>query len=457
MSAPIIKPNVRRRRSPRGRIVSGAAAILAAIALTVATWRLFEGGAAALSFAGWHEPGFLGTSALPPLLVAPLFVVSHLHGRVVHYRRCSLWLAWGVFVFFLGVMIPRGVHAVGWYPQPLLILLVTCLFGARPGLLMASLTVAGLLAAAGLTAAGHIEAPPAGTVAGTWLQAGVIGTVVVAMALCGALLHRALDLALSAEEDQMQRMSEAMRALRHRENLLRHAMRVETVGEVSSMVVHQLRNQFQLILGCAAVGMRAADQDARRQFQSIVDTLGQSNGLLENLLGLARGDEGTVRAVDLAEICRQACDSYGRVLPATIALTFEATPGPTPVLLDPQGLEHSLLNLVINARQAIAGEGRIELRVVRQGAWVALSVSDTGHGIHEDQVDLVFKPFFTTKERGKGTGLGLAAVQRFVVSSKGEIEVESGVGHGTTFTLRFPVIDAAVAASESVSITSGNR
>ena len=166
-------------------------------------------------------------------------------------------------------LIPRGVYFVGWYLQPLFVLLVSCLFGAVPGMAQASTVVIALFASASLT--GRIPSAEQYGLSGIWVQVWVSGSTTVAMALCGMLLQRTLNLAMLAEEDQLQRMDEAMRALRHRENLLRHAMRIETVGEMSSMVVHELRNQFQLILGYAALGMKSADERATQHFKTIVD------------------------------------------------------------------------------------------------------------------------------------------------------------------------------------------
>jgi signal transduction histidine kinase len=126
-------------------------------------------------------------------------------------------------------------------------------------------------------------------------------------------------------------------------------------------------------------------------------------------------------------------------LPVSVKLRLTVPDHPVPVSLNPQGLEHALLNLVINSRQAIDGEGEIHLRLNSRDGVARLEVADTGSGIADDDLDEVFKPFFTTKKKGEGTGLGLAAVQRFVVSSGGEVSVASRVGIGTTFSLEFPV------------------
>lgn len=390
----------------------------------------------AFTLSEWTHPHFVFTNGIPGLVLAPFFLMSYGIARRRLFRRSALWLVWGLFLFSLMVSIPGGVQTIGWSVQPLIILLVTCMFGVRPGLGQASLAVFALLGSAWLSVQGQLE----GVVVSddVWVSTGVAGGVIVAMALSGALLHRTLDVAITVEEEQIHQIDQAKRALRHRENLLRHALRIETVGEMSSMVVHQLRNQFQLILGHTALGERVTDGIPNEQFGAIADTIKKSNELLESLLGLARTQDAEVQSVDLRQLCTQIAESYRRVLPASIDLVLDVPDSPVYAMLDPQGLEHAVLNLVLNARQAIEGEGEIRLGLLAGQEQAIIEVEDTGFGIVEAHIEQVFRPFFTTKEKGKGTGLGLAAVERFVRASNGDVGVESEVGTGTTFSMAFP-------------------
>lgn len=390
----------------------------------------------AFTLSEWTHPHFVFTNGIPGLVLAPFFLMSYGIARRRLFRRSALWLVWGLFLFSLMVSIPGGVQTIGWSVQPLIILLVTCMFGVRPGLGQASLAVFALLGSAWLSVQGQLE----GVVVSddVWVSTGVAGGVIVAMALSGALLHRTLDVAITVEEEQIHQIDQAKRALRHRENLLRHALRIETVGEMSSMVVHQLRNQFQLILGHTALGERVTDGIPNEQFGAIADTIKKSNELLESLLGLARIQDAEVQSVDLRQLCTQIAESYRRVLPASIDLVLDVPDSPVYAMLDPQGLEHAVLNLVLNARQAIEGEGEIRLGLLAGQEQAIIEVEDTGLGIVEAHIEQVFRPFFTTKEKGKGTGLGLAAVERFVRASNGDVGVESEVGTGTTFSMAFP-------------------
>ena len=401
----------------------------------------FQRGWDAFSLSEWSRPHFVFTSGAPGVFLAPFFLTAYGVARRREFRSSALWLAWGAMLFSLLLSVPGGVHAIGWSVQPLIVLLVTCMFGVRPGFAQASMVVFGLLATALLSVRGHLD----GVVVPEqiWVSVAVSGSVVVGVALAGALLHRTLDVAISAEEEQTQQIDQAKRALRHREQLLRHAMRVETVGEMSSMVVHQLRNQFQLVLGYSAVGERASDGATSQHFRAITETVEKSNELLESLLGLARAEGGEVQSVDLRSLCIQLAENYRRVLPATIELVLDVPDTPVHVVLDPRGLEHAVLNLVLNARQAMSGGGEIRLGLLAGQEQAIVEVEDTGAGIPQEDLDQVFRPFFTTKEAGKGTGLGLAAVERFVRSSNGDVAVESEPGVGTTFSLAFPRTDRA--------------
>lgn len=438
-------PDPSRRPDRPGRILTWLALAAAVALLGHASWRAAQRGGEAWACANWLRTDFFLESAVPSLLLAPLFARSFQHGRALRYRSCALWQSWGVLGFGLLLLVPRGVYASGWFLVPVMILLVTCTFGATAGVLQAATVVLALLLSAASTHA--IAVVGAG---GVWVHAAMAGASVLAMALLGSLLQRTLELAIAAEEDQTSWIDEARRALRHRENLLRHAMRIDTVGEMASMVVHQLRNQFQLVMGHATLGANITDDERVVQhFRSIVETLERSNQILEGLLGMSRSEPGTVGRVDLVGLCSELSGRFARVLPAGIALELTAPGHSLWVDLDPQGLEHALLNLVLNARQAMDGRGQIRVRVSQPGEAARIEVEDTGHGIDPAILGQVFKPFFTTKPRGEGTGLGLAAVHRFVVSSRGRVWVASQPGVGTVFTLEFPLAGPTAVEDES--------
>jgi len=209
------------------------------------------------------------------------------------------------------------------------------------------------------------------------------------------------------------------------------------------MVCHQLRNTFQVVMGHVTMCGMADDAERVRRLAMIEQVLQQARPLLDQLMHMAHPDEGTTVACDVAEILRQFHSQARLVLPGAIQLSCEATTESAMVLLNPHGLVHALWNLVINARQAIRGEGAITLRCGRDRHQVWIEVADTGCGMSKEVQERIFDPYFTTKPPGQGTGLGLTAVDRFVRSSSGLIQLDSEIGRGTTFRMRFPVAGGA--------------
>jgi signal transduction histidine kinase len=266
--------------------------------------------------------------------------------------------------------------------------------------------------------------------------------------LAGAIVHHLLLAALLAGEQQRRETADSYRALRYRERLLRHAMRVETVGDLAGLVSHQLRNAFQIMLGHVALGDVSDEAERARRLHLVGETLEGSRPLLDELMGLAHPEEGQAEPTDLGRAVARFVDRARLVVPTTIVLLHERDFGEAlPVNLDVRGLEHALWNLVINAKQAMPDGGRITVRTGSgsDSAWVA--IVDTGPGIPEQIRDRIFDPYFTTKPPGEGTGLGLAAVARFARSSGGSVDVDSEIDRGTTFLLSFPLAtDAGISA-----------
>jgi signal transduction histidine kinase len=248
-----------------------------------------------------------------------------------------------------------------------------------------------------------------------------------------ALRHRGAD--RTGSEDPAEIYAE-------RERLLRHAMRIDTVGDLAGMVAHQLRNRMQIMMGHATLGADEGPAERSRRLATIRDEVDASIHLLEQLLELAHPGEEPASRVDLVDLCSRFAERVRGVLPSAIDFELRLPDTQVPVVLDPRGLEHALLNLVLNARHAIPERGQVIVALRARTQFAEIEVSDTGTGIPEPVLARVFEPYFTTKPKGKGTGLGLAAVQRYVQASAGKIEVESEVGRGTTFRMAFPLVGA---------------
>ena len=384
---------------------------------------------------GLWTPTLPWSGALPALLATPLLLLAWSGWRQQRLQRAATWLFVALFVFTVAANWPRGAFSAAWYVHPVLSLLATACLGVVPGLSLTLVAVTGLLVAT-MVHPGDIA--ESSVMPDLWKHAISLTAVTLASALAGAILNRLVFLALVTAEAQRRKNFESSRALRHREKLLRHAMRVETIGDLAGMVCHQLRNTFQVLLGHATLGASADEQERERRLRLIQETLHQSQPLLDQLMRMAHPDDGRVMPTDLASTLRGFSDQARLVLPEAIQLTCE-TPARVPqVLLNPHGLVHALWNLVINAKHAIPGTGAITLRCGSDSRQVWIEIADTGSGMSAEVQQRIFDPYFTTKPAGQGTGLGLTAVARFVRSSSGSVQVESAPQRGTTFRLRFP-------------------
>ncbi|MGC6486268.1 MAG: sensor histidine kinase [Planctomycetota bacterium] len=381
------------------------------------------------------------SGALPMLASAPFFWAAWIGWRSQRMQRAATLLLAALFVLVILATWPRGVFSPLWYLHPVLSLLATTCLGVIPGLSMTLGAVTSLLLATWF--APGVAVSPA-MLPDAWVHTISLTSVSLGSALAGAIVNRLVFLALMTAESQRRKNFESSRALRHREKLLRHALRVETVGDLAGLVCHQLRNTFQVLLGHVTLGAMAHDEERQRRMKLIEETLQQSQPLLDQLMRMAHPDEGASTACELSAVLQQFREQAERVLPGSVTLTCEVPDQLPLVQINPHGLVHALWNLVINAKQAIDGEGAIRLRAGYDRRKVWIEVEDSGPGIPQDVQERIFDPYFTTKPIGQGTGLGLTAVARYVRGSNGAIEVESVGGRGTTFRMAFPRVSGAV-------------
>lgn len=240
---------------------------------------------------------------------------------------------------------------------------------------------------------------------------------------------------------------------RELEEQLRHAQKMEAVGRLTAGVAHDFNNLLTIVLGNLDTLRRRLPQDSAdprisRSVENATTGAMRAAELTQQLLAYSRRQPLTPRAVDLASLLRGMDDLLTRTLGTGVNLTMDVAPGTWPIIVDPSQLEAALINLAVNAKDAMTGGGaltikarncaEIDLADVAPGEYVRLSVSDTGTGIPVDVQAQVFDPFFTTKDVGKGTGLGLSQVYGFVKQSLGHVVLESAVGGGTSMHLYFP-------------------
>jgi two-component system cell cycle sensor histidine kinase/response regulator CckA len=251
---------------------------------------------------------------------------------------------------------------------------------------------------------------------------------------------------------------------RQLEDQLRQSQKMEAVGRLAGGVAHDFNNYLTAILGYSEILALelGPDHAARDRVEQIHQAGERAAALTRQLLALSRRQNLEPEVLDLAELVRGLLTMIGRLLGEGIRLTMVALPGLGRVECDRSQLEQVILNLAVNARDAMPQGGSLtfELRDVeldraqararvglRPGPHVVLKVSDTGIGMDAKVLERIFEPFFTTKERGKGTGLGLSTVHGIVHQSNGAIAVASVPGRGTTFEIHLPRAAAAAPAA----------
>ncbi|MEX2221109.1 MAG: PAS domain S-box protein [Candidatus Rokuibacteriota bacterium] len=252
------------------------------------------------------------------------------------------------------------------------------------------------------------------------------------------------------------------RALRQSEEQLRQAQKMDAVGKLAGGIAHDFNNLLMVIRGDSDLMLRrlAPGHSLRGNAEGIRDAADQAATLTRQLLAFSRKQVMAPRLVDLNGIVASIHAMLQRLLGETINLVTVTAPDLGGVKADPGQMEQMILNLCVNARDAMPDGGRLTVRTanvdldeaaaarwsdVKAGPYVLLEVGDTGVGMDAETRSHLFEPFFTTKEQGKGTGLGLSTVYGTVKQSGGHIAVESESGHGSTFTVYLPRVAVAVA------------
>ncbi len=273
------------------------------------------------------------------------------------------------------------------------------------------------------------------------ISIGVGALIAAALATILFLIFREMDTRAAAQET------------------LSRSQRLESIGRLTGGVAHDFNNLLTVILGNVMLIKDGLGRDSIEATEESVSQIeraaARGAALVRQLLAFARRQPLQPRTVDLEDMVRESKPMLDRVLGEDVTLDSTIVPGDRPFLatVDPVGAESALLNLCINARDAMPNGGAITIALMRvafdeqdartnaevvPGSYVLMSVSDTGTGIPDEHLSHLFEPFFTTKDVGRGTGLGLSMVYGFVKQSGGLVRVESRVGRGTTIKLYFP-------------------
>ncbi len=226
------------------------------------------------------------------------------------------------------------------------------------------------------------------------------------------------------------------------EEKLRHASRMDAVGQLAGGVAHDFNNMLGAIVsGAELLRFEALTPGANDALNTVLTAATQAAGLTRQLLLFSRKERSRRVPSDLHTVLADALTILQRTLDRRITLVVEQTATRSRLLADTPQLSNALINLALNARDAMPDGGTLTFRTLDDGpAIVRLEVVDTGMGMAPEVLSHIFDPFFTTKDRGRGTGLGLATVDSAVRAHEGDINVRSEVGEGTTFCLRFPVL-----------------
>ncbi len=244
---------------------------------------------------------------------------------------------------------------------------------------------------------------------------------------------------------------------------LRRARKSDAIGVLAGGVAHDFNNLLMVISAYAELALSALDAQnpLQRNLQEILQASRRASDLTHQLLVFGRGRLPGLQLVGINSVVEDACRVFPAVIGEDVELQMNLATDLPQVRADPGQIEQALLNLAINARDAMPNGGRllIETRAVdldggftrdtagaSPGAHVLLSVTDSGHGIHAEELPRIFEPFYTTKAEGKGTGLGLAMVDCVVKQNGGFMSVESVPELGSTFSIYLPVAVAETSA-----------
>ena len=240
------------------------------------------------------------------------------------------------------------------------------------------------------------------------------------------------------------------RLLADREHRLRHAQKVEAVGKLAGGIAHDFNNILTVIAGHLALVMDDSEllpAQTRADLDEVTRAVDRAARLTRRLLGFSRKQLLSPRVFDANVLIADLEPMLSRVLDAQIAFAAHLTPAAARINIDPSVLESALVNLVVNARDAMPNGGTLTVHTTVRGDVVAIAVRDSGMGMDTETLARAGEPFFTTKGAGVGTGLGLAMIYGSVEQSGGSITIESKPGVGTEVLLLFPLVHAELDAA----------
>ncbi len=250
-------------------------------------------------------------------------------------------------------------------------------------------------------------------------------------------------------------------ARRDLEERLRHAQKMEAIGQLTGGIAHDLNNVLTAVIAHVdlAVATLSPDPDMVADLTQAQAAAHRGAGIIRKLMGFSRRERLVLKPLDLGQFVREFAGTMRRLLPAHIDVSIAVDEKLPPVLADASTVQQMLLNLATNARDAMPDGGRLQVQVRRSligpehvvqhgwgeaGSFITLAVADTGIGMNAETRAKVFEPFFSTKSKGQGTGLGMAMVYGLIKQHQGYVLVNSEPGQGTEVRLYFPISADAI-------------
>ena len=256
------------------------------------------------------------------------------------------------------------------------------------------------------------------------------------------------------------------------ETKLRQLQKMEAVGQLTGGIAHDFNNMLAVVLGGLEMAKRRVEeqaQEASRHIDSALEGANRAAALTRRLLSFARAEPLLPGAIRSGQLLHDMRDLLDRTIGERIAVEIESDPDVWPVWVDAYQLENAILNLAVNARDAMDGEGKLAMRATNvtladgevgalpAGDYVRISVTDTGTGMTAETLERVFEPFFTTKPVGQGTGLGLSQISGFARQSGGDVAIQSALGDGTTVSIYLPRRDGEAQAGQPTAVAAAPK
>lgn len=249
----------------------------------------------------------------------------------------------------------------------------------------------------------------------------------------------------------------AEEALQETFNQFQQSQKMEAIGRLAGGVAHDFNNLLTSILGFSnmAIEQVSREDEVYGDLQEVVQAANRAQNLTQKLLALSRKDVPDSHPIDLNQLLREMDNLIKVTLHENLELIVDLAPGPCIIQVDPTSMEQVILNLAVNARDAMPRSGRLYIKTsievisgiqtmaegLEEGEYVLLSIRDTGYGMDAEIMEHAFEPFFTTKESGQGTGLGLSTVYAIIQQYRGVIRLNSEPGVGTEFMIFLPRVE----------------